>query len=71
VVVYVYVFVLSSFFLLFPLAFYPMDGRTLFSGLLVSIALWKSRSDVGGAELFPFFVSFLFYFPLLFVILVM
>jgi hypothetical protein len=53
VVVYVYI-CLSSFFLMFSLTFYPVDGMTVFSGLLVSIVLWKCGSDVVDADLFFF-----------------
>jgi hypothetical protein len=47
---------LLSFFLLFSPPFYPVDWMALcaFWSIGVSSALWKSRSDVGGAELFFF-----------------
>jgi hypothetical protein len=55
VCIYIYIYIyICSFFLLISLPFYPVDGMTVFSGLLVSSALWKSGSDEGGADLFLF-----------------
>jgi hypothetical protein len=41
-----------------------MRRVSVFSGLLVSSALWKSQSDVAGGDLFSFFVNSLLFFVL-------
>jgi hypothetical protein len=51
----IYIYFLLFFLSLLFSTFLPLGwDDTLFSGLLVSSALWKSQSDVDGADLFSF-----------------